>query len=77
MPFSTPLIFCSSGVATAASTSPAAAPTNVVVTCTIGGTISGYCAIGSPCIATSPSITMMMDNTIATMGRSTKNLAMG
>ena len=76
MPFSTPLIFCSSGVATAASTSVAAAPTNVVVTCTMGGTISGYCAMGSPGIATSPSITMTMENTIATIGRLTKNVAM-
>ena len=75
--FSTPLIFCSSGVATAASTSVALAPTNVVVTCTIGGTISGYCAIGSPCIATRPSITMTMESTIATIGRLTKKLGHG
>ena len=76
MPFSTPLIFCSSGVATEASTSVALAPMKVVVTWTIGGTISGYCAIGRPCIATRPSITMMIDITIATMGRLTKKRAM-
>jgi hypothetical protein len=46
MPFSTPLTFCSIGVATDASTSVAEAPTNVVVIWTIGGTTSGYCAIG-------------------------------
>src|SRR3982751_4449198 len=76
MPFSTPLIFCSSGVATEASTSVALAPMNVVVTWTIGGTISGYCAIGSPRIATTPSSTMMIDSTIATIGRLTKKRAM-
>ncbi len=76
MPFSTPLIFCSSGVATEASTSVALAPMNVVVTWTIGGTISGYCAIGSPCIATTPSSTRMIDSTIATIGRLTKKRAM-
>src|SRR6187399_1147528 len=76
MPFSTPLIFCSSGVATEASTSVALAPMNVVVTWTIGGTISGYCAIGSPLIATTPRRTMMIDSTIATIGRLTKKRAM-
>src|ERR1043166_7629789 len=76
MPFSTPLIFCSSGVATEASTSVALAPMKVVVTWTIGGTISGYCATGSPRIATTPSITMMIDITIATIGRLTKKRAM-
>src|SRR5688500_6814542 len=74
--FSTPLISCSSGVATDASTSVALAPMKVVVTCTIGGTTSGYCAIGRHCIATAPSSTVMIDNTIATMGRSTKKRAM-
>src|SRR5215471_7695690 len=76
MPFSTPLICCSSGVATEASTSVALAPMNVVVTWIIGGTMSGYCAIGKPFIATTPSITMMIDITIATMGRFTKKRAM-
>ena len=74
--FSTPLICCSSGVATDASTSVALAPMNVVVTWIIGGTISGYCAIGRPCIATTPSRTMMIDITIATIGRLTKKRAM-
>ena len=76
MEFSTPFIFCSSGVATDASTSVALAPTNVVVTCTIGGTISGYCEIGRPDMATRPSSTMMMEITMATMGRSTKKAPM-
>ena len=48
----------------------------VVVTWIIGGTISGYCAIGSPFIATTPSSTMMIDSTMATIGRLTKKRAM-
>ena len=64
-------------MATDASTSVALAPTNVVVTCTIGGTISGYCEMGKPDIATRPSSTMMMEITMATMGRLTKNSATG
>src|SRR5437773_1767078 len=75
MPFSTPLICCSRGVATDASTSVALAPMNVVVTWIIGGTISGYWATGSPRIATTPSSTVMIDKTIATIGRFTKNRA--
>src|SRR5262245_29965214 len=74
--FSTPLIFCSSGVATEASTSVALAPMNVVVTWIMGGTISGYCAMGRPRMATKPSRTRMIDRTIATIGRLTKKLAM-
>src|SRR5215471_16776440 len=73
MLFSTPLICCSSGVATDASTSVALAPMNVVVTWIIGGTISGYCAIGRPFIATTPSRMVMIEITIATMGWLTKN----
>src|SRR6476620_2244751 len=38
--------------------------------------MSGYCAMGRPRIATRPSITMMIDITIATMGRLTKKRAM-
>ncbi len=49
---------------------------NVVVTWIIGGTISGYCAMGNPRIATTPSSTMMIDITIATIGRLTKKRAM-
>ena len=70
------MIFCSAGVATEASTSVALAPTNVVVTWTIGGTISGYCAIGRLCIATAPSSTVTMEITIATIGRLMKKRAM-
>src|SRR5512139_1153931 len=76
MPFSTPFTFCSIGVATDASTSVAEAPTKVVVIWTIGGTTSGYWAMGSPDIATSPTMTVMMEITIATIGRLTKKRAM-
>src|SRR6185369_8901437 len=77
MPFSTPFSFCSMGVATDASTSVAEAPTKVVVIWTIGGTTSGYWAMGSPAIATSPTMTVMIEITIATIGRLTKKRAMG
>src|SRR5512143_2082416 len=76
MPFSTPFTFCSIGVATDASTSVAEAPTKVVVTWTIGGTTSGYWAMGRPDIATSPTRTVTMEITIATIGRLTKKRAM-
>ena len=36
----------------------------------------GYCAMGSCTIATTPTITMRMEITIATIGRLMKNLAM-
>src|SRR5512146_1037244 len=38
-----------------------------------GGTMLGYCAMGSPSIATTPTITMMIEMTMATMGRLMKN----
>src|SRR5690606_4325766 len=72
---STPLICCSMGVATDASTSVAEAPTKVVVTWIWGGTISGYWAIGSRLKATIPKIIMTIEITIATMGRLTKKRA--
>src|SRR5882672_5017371 len=37
--------------------------------------MSGNCASGSPRMETTPTITVMMAMTIATIGRSTKNLA--
>src|SRR6185436_20888776 len=72
---STPFICCSIGLATACSMVMASAPGYVVVTMIWGGTISGNCASGSPRIETTPTITVMMAMTIATIGRSTKNLA--
>src|SRR6266446_6822241 len=72
---STPFICCSIGLATACSMVMASAPGYVVVTMIWGGTISGNCASGSPRMETTPTITVMMAMTIATIGRSTKNLA--
>src|SRR5712671_5903655 len=72
---STPFICCSIGVATACSIVIASAPGYVVVTMTCGGTISGNCARGRPPSDTTPTMTVMMAMTIATMGRLMKNFA--
>src|SRR2546425_10139993 len=71
---STPLICCSMGVATDCSTVWASAPTYVAFTWTSGGVMLGNCAVGRPTIATMPTITMMIEITIETIGRSMKNL---
>ena len=42
------------------------------MTCTLGGAISGYCAIGRPMRAIVPISTMRMDRTDAKIGRSMK-----
>src|SRR5512146_610607 len=73
---STPFTCCSMGVATDCSTSSALAPTNVVVTWMSGGVISGYCAMGRRERDTSPTITVTMEITIATIGRRMKKLPM-
>jgi hypothetical protein len=44
----------------------------VALTITVGGVISGYCAIGSVNTAIAPAITMMIANTVANMGRRMK-----
>src|SRR5580700_5140661 len=41
-----------------------------------GGTMSGYCAVGSDSIATMPTITVRIAITMATIGRRMKNLDM-
>src|SRR6185436_18135622 len=66
---STPLICCSSGVATDCSIVTASAPVYVVLTMICGGTMSGNWATGSPDIATNPPITVTIAITIATTGR--------
>ena len=48
MEFSTPLIACSIGTPIVAATTSALAPGYRVLTWMVGGTISGYCATGSP-----------------------------
>src|SRR5215510_2734919 len=74
---STPLINCSMGVATDFSRVTASAPTYVACSRISGGAMSGNIAIGSCTIATTPRITMMMEITMATIGRLMKNLAIG
>src|SRR6516164_9912331 len=69
---STPTTCASIGCATVASTTAEFAPGYVVVTCTCGGTISGYCASGMTNSDTSPAIEMTRAMTIANRGRSTK-----
>src|SRR5258705_4012676 len=71
---STPFICCSIGLATACSMVMASAPGYAEVTMIWGGTMSGNCASGSPRMEITPTITVMMAMTIATIGRSTKNL---
>src|SRR6516225_5982480 len=60
------------GWATVASTTPEFAPGYVVVTCTWGGTMSGYCASGMTSSDTSPAIVVIKAMTMANRGRSTK-----
>src|SRR5262249_4910807 len=73
--FSTPFTSCSIGAATVSATTFALAPGYVAVTFTVGGTTSGYCAIGSFWSATRPMITMTIERTVAKTGRSTKKRA--
>ena len=69
---STPLICCSSGVATDCSMVSASAPGYCAVTSICGGTICGNSAIGRPPSATTPPSTVTMAMTIATIGRRMK-----
>src|SRR5215467_6339857 len=70
--FSTPLISCSSGVATVRATVSADAPGYDVVTFTVGGTISGYWATGRIASAPRPTAVTKMLSTDAKRGRSMK-----
>src|SRR6516164_5666092 len=69
---STPLISCSSGVATVWATVSADAPGYDAVTFTVGGTISGYCATGRIVSAPRPNKVTKMLSTVAKRGRSMK-----
>src|SRR5512134_3214037 len=73
---STPDICCSMGVATDCSTVRESAPVYVVCTWISGGTMLGNWAVGSPVMATRPTIVVRMAITIATIGRLMKNRAM-
>src|SRR6185312_4500293 len=70
--FSTPLICCSSGVATVRDTVSAEAPGYCVVICTVGGTISGYCEMGRMASAPSPISVRKTLSTVAKIGLSMK-----
>src|SRR5262249_36108579 len=74
---STPLICCSIGVATDWSRVTASAPGYVAVTWIWGSAILGNCALGRLRMATAPTMTMTIEITMATMGRSMKNFDMG
>src|SRR5512139_4349975 len=73
---STPDICCSMGVATDCSTVRASDPVYVVWTWISGGTMLWNWAMGSPVMATRPTIVIRMAMTIATIGRLMKNLDM-
>ena len=64
------------GVATDCSMVSASAPVYVVVRLICGGKIWGNCAIGSPRRDTTPTSTVMIAMTIATIGRRTKKADM-
>ena len=71
--FSTPKICCSIGAATVSETTEALAPGYTHETWTVGGVISGYCAMGSCQTNTSPASVIRIEMTAANMGRSMKN----
>src|SRR5207302_5539333 len=71
---STPLICCSIGAATVSATTLALAPGYDADTSTVGGAISGYCAIGSVMSAMPPARVITIDSTEAKIGRLMKNL---
>src|SRR5580704_13403097 len=66
---STPLICCSSGVATACSRVCASAPTYVARIWISGGTMFGNWEMGKRAIDTVPTITVSIAITMATIGR--------
>ena len=71
-----PFTCASIGVATDCSTVSASAPVYMAVVSICGGAISGNCATGSRNTMTAPPITKRIAMTIATIGRSMKNLDM-
>src|SRR3954447_4645741 len=72
--FSTPLTCCSIGSATVSTIVRAEAPGYRVVTCTVGGVTSGYCATGRENSATPPITSIRIAKTLARTGRSMKYL---
>src|SRR5260370_40856040 len=70
--FSTPLMACSSGVATVRATTSAEAPGYAVVIWTVGGTMFGYWATGRNPAAASPNTMLEIPATAAKRGRRQK-----
>src|SRR5258706_13427997 len=70
--FSTPLMACSSGVATVRATTSAEAPGYAVVIWTVGGTMFGYWATGRDAAAANPNTMMEILMTAAQRGCSMK-----
>src|SRR5437667_6185777 len=70
--FSTPLICSSIGAITVVATTSALAPGYWPLTLMIGGTISGYCAIGRRMNDTPPRMMNTIESTEAKIGRSMK-----
>src|SRR5438445_4936024 len=70
---STPESCSSIGAATVRESVSALAPGSAAVIVTVGGAISGYCATGNTCQATSPASVVMIAMTEAKIGRSMKN----
>src|SRR5262249_53264337 len=73
---STPLTCCSIGVATASSSVFASAPTYTALRRISGGAMFGNWATGRPTIVTTPTMTIRMAITSATIGRLMKNFDM-
>src|SRR5437667_11232241 len=71
---STPLMASSSGVATVSAITLGVGAGYWAGTTTVGGTTSGYSAIGSERSAIRPEMNMSSDSTPAKIGRSMKNL---
>src|SRR5262245_47432532 len=69
---STPLISCSIGVATVWAITSADAPAKLAFTTTVGGAISGYSVIGRARSEMYPISVMIIEMTLAKIGRSTK-----
>src|SRR6266498_208614 len=69
---STPLTSCSMGVATVSASTLGFAPGYTARTTTVGGAISGYCAMGNWNTAINPTSTMTIERTAAKIGRRMK-----
>src|ERR1700719_3608561 len=70
-----PLTCCSIGAATDSATTCELAPGKLVATCTCGGTICGYCAIGRLNPASAPASRITSDRTVEKIGRSMKKFS--